>query len=545
MRDLELTPVLSRDEVVISKKVQRDLERLGAKLGPLAATVEKRWRRKLKSVFAANLDKSKLRALASINPGSWCGLLAEGRLNAALEQVDYHSRRLAKLDVPPNSVVASLKAYEEALTPDLKKLFPKDFRSQLSSLDHLYFCIKLTLNNAYYRVRDMEAQAFYDVFQDQLQSLSVQELMGRVLETLMRTFSAQAGVILLREGRSRKLTVQAWKGVDETLAAQFSTSVGRGLAGRIASSGKPLAVVDVENEPLIRNAAIRKAFHSLWGVPLTVRGEVRGVLQLGFSQEYHCLPREMALFEAVAERCAMAIDKARLLEELHDREEQIRKLGEHMLNVEEEERRRISRELHDEVGQSMQVIRLYLEMMRGSLPKEAHEIAARLTETQNLTEQTIEEMRRLISALSPNVLEDLGLPASIRQFVANFRRTFAGHVSLQMTGLDHLPRGTQIMIYRLVQECFSNIIKHSHAGDVGLRVSRKNGHIQVKVEDDGVGFDLTEASRKRGSFGLSGMRERVALLGGDIEIESALGKGTRVEIAIPAGVMSPEPAKNE
>jgi signal transduction histidine kinase len=113
-----------------------------------------------------------------------------------------------------------------------------------------------------------------------------------------------------------------------------------------------------------------------------VRGEVRGVLELGFSQKYHCLPREMALLEAVAERCAMAIDKARLLEELHDREEQIRQLGEHMLNVEEEERRRISRELHDEVGQSMQVIRLYLEMMRGSLPKEAHEIAARLTETQ-------------------------------------------------------------------------------------------------------------------------------------------------------------------
>jgi hypothetical protein len=127
-------------------------------------------------------DKSKLRP-GFINPGSWCSLLAEGRLNAALEQVDYHSRRLAKLDVPPNSVVASLKAYEEALTPDLKKLFPKDFQSQLSSLDHLYFCIKLTLNNAYYRVRDMEAQAFYDVFQDQLQSLSVQELMGRVLET--------------------------------------------------------------------------------------------------------------------------------------------------------------------------------------------------------------------------------------------------------------------------------------------------------------------------------------------------------------------------
>lgn len=119
--------------------------------------------------------------------------MAEGHLSEFLEQVDYHSRRLAKLDVPPNSVLASLKEHEGALAPDLRKLFPNDYRAHLSALDHLYFCIKLTLNSAYYQVRDMEAQTFYEVFQDQLQSLNVQELMGRVLDTLMRTFRAQAG----------------------------------------------------------------------------------------------------------------------------------------------------------------------------------------------------------------------------------------------------------------------------------------------------------------------------------------------------------------
>jgi len=357
----------------------------------------------------------------------------------------------------------------------------------------------------------MEAQTFYEIFQDQLQSLNVQELMGHVLDTLMRTFRAQAGVILLRERRAKKLEAKAWKGLDAELAAEFNTTGGRGMAGRIAKSGESMVVVDVRNEPLIRNAAIRKAFRSVWGVPLTVRGEVRGVLQLGFSQEYHCLPCEMTLLEAVAERCALAIDKAKLLEELHD-----------------------------EVGQSMQVIRLYLEMIRASLPEEARDVAERLVETQSLTEQTIEEMRRLIAALSPNVLEDLGLPASIRQFVSNFRRTFSGDVDLQMSGLDHLPKSTQIMVYRLVQECFSNIIKHSHANQVGLRVGRRNGRIHLKVEDDGVGFDLSKPSRNRESFGLSGMRERVALLGGDIDIDSALGKGARVVVAILAATKAAE-----
>ena len=376
MRDLERTPVLSRDEVVISKNVQRDLQRLATKLSPRTQTVERRWRRRLKTVFAGGLSPSGARALASINPGAWADLLAAGNISAFLEQVDYHGRRLAKLDVPPNSVLESLKEYEEALAPDLKRFFPGNYGRYLAALDHLNFCIKLTLNSAYYQVRDSEAQAFYEVFQDQLQSLSVDDLMARVLATLMRTFRAQGGVILLLEEESRRLVAKAWNGMEESLATRFNAAVGRGLVGKIAGSGKPLAVTDVAGERLVRSAEIREAFRSIWGVPLVVDGEVRGVLHLGFSREYHCLPREMTLLEAIAERCAMAIDKARLLEDLHDREEKIRQLGEHMLKVEEEERRRISRELHDEVGQSMLVIRLYLEMLRGNLPHRGKELGS-------------------------------------------------------------------------------------------------------------------------------------------------------------------------
>ncbi len=533
MRDLNRTPVLSPDEVVISKKVERDIKELASKLASRTASIEARWRRRLSSIFGEQLNAPRMRALAAINPGACSALLAQGKISEFLEHVEYHGRRLAKLDVSPNNALASLKEYEEALIPDLKRFFPKDFQSYVSALDHLYFCVKLTLNNAYYRVRDLEAQAFYEVFQDQLESLSVHELMHRVLETLMRTFRAQAGVILLRDPESARLSVQAWKGIESSLAERFNTEVGKGLAGRIAKTGKPLVVVNVDRERLIRSREIRKAFQSIWGVPFIVRGKVTGVLHLGFSQEYHCLPREMTLLEAIAERCALAIDKAQLLEELHDREEKIRRLGEHMLRVEEEERRRISRELHDEVGQSMLVIRLYLEMVQANLPTEAKHLAPKLEETQQLAEQTIREMRRLISALSPNVLEELGLPASIRQFVTTFSRTFAGRVRVRMSGIEKLPRGSQIMLYRLVQECFTNVIKHSQAQAVALEVGRKNGHIQLKIQDDGVGFDPSEAARKRDSFGLTGMRERVALLGGEIDIQSGLGKGTKVQIAIP------------
>ena len=89
------------------------------------------------------------------------------------------------------------------------------------------------------------------------------------------------------------------------------------------------------------------------------------------------------------------------------------------------------------------------------------------------------------------------------------------------------------MLYRLVQECFTNVIKHSCAENVTLNLSRSNGFVKMKMHDDGIGFDVEQATHKHESFGLSGMRERVALLGGKIEIQSSPGKGTRVEIAIP------------
>ena len=168
----------------------------------------------------------------------------------------------------------------------------------------------------------------------------------------------------------------------------------------------------------------------------------------------------------------------------------------------------------------MLVIRLYIEMVQSDLPASAKHLNAKLDDTRRLTEQTIREMRRLISDLSPNVLEQLGLPASIRQCVTNFSRGFSGKVQLRMTRVDNLPRGSQIMLYRLVQECFTNL-------------SRGNGFVKMKMHDDGIGFDVEQATHKHESFGLSGMRERVALLGGRIEIRSSPGKGTRVEIAIP------------
>jgi len=264
------------------------------------------------------------------------------------------------------------------------------------------------------------------------------------------------------------------------------------------------------------------------------QGNMSGVIQLGFSTERSWLPRELQLLDAAVDQCLLAAEKARLMEDLAAREEQVRMLGEHMWQVEEEERRRISRELHDEAGQSMLCIRLQLEMLEKSLPAPLHDVRSKLLETIDVTEKTIIEIRRIIAALSPSVLEQLGLSAALRQLTNRFRRLHPARVKLSITPrISRLPTETEIITYRLLQECFNNIAKHSLATAVNIHLSSTDNSVELRVEDNGVGFQVEEALERRNSFGLLGMMERVALLGGAFEVQSLPSKGTRVTVRLP------------
>jgi signal transduction histidine kinase len=290
------------------------------------------------------------------------------------------------------------------------------------------------------------------------------------------------------------------------------------------------------NSSVVLDSTWHQRFASCWSIPLAADGRTAGVMQFGFTKPYEWLPREQELLAAAAERCLMAAEKARLMEDLAQREEQVRRLAEHMLHVEEMERRRISRELHDEAGQSLLCIRLQIELIEQALPESENEWRGKLREARDLTERTILEMRRLIAALSPAVLEQLGLGAALRQLVNRFQRLQTCRVKLQLSKMGVLPQQLEIISYRLVQECFNNIGKHSSATNVNISLASADGRLRLIVEDNGIGFNVQEALAKRESFGLSGMRERVALLGGEFYVESRMEgtkKGTKISIELP------------
>lgn len=204
----------------------------------------------------------------------------------------------------------------------------------------------------------------------------------------------------------------------------------------------------------------------------------------------------------------------------------------HLLKGEEEERRRISRELHDETGQALMVLRFHLEMLAAESSKA--EQRTKVEESLELLDRTIEGLRRIIARLSPRVLEELGLVAAIRRNAQQLtsRTKMKGRLDLpeEIAEMEH---DIEVALYRSVQEALHNIAKHSQARNFAVRLHATADKVLLEIEDDGVGL-LTRSPQERG-FGLMGMRERAAALGGSMSIHSRRGKGTQIRISLPVG----------
>jgi signal transduction histidine kinase len=279
---------------------------------------------------------------------------------------------------------------------------------------------------------------------------------------------------------------------------------------------------------------IRIKAKSLWGVPLKADGETIGVMVIGFPKPYEWLPTERELMRAIGDRTALAIERARMTGALREREQRIAELSGHLLRVQEEERKRISRELHDETGQALMVIRLYLGMMETGAT--ARNVRGKIRETVEVVDRTIEGIRRIIGKLSPLVLQELGLVAAIRKEAKDFARNTGVKARVLIAeDVGRLASAAEQAIYRVVQEALHNVAKHAQAKNVTVQVERADQLVQVIVEDDGVGMQSRSSNSRDNSFGLAGIKERIAMLGGTSRVISTKGEGTRIEISVPAG----------
>ena len=484
---------LAEPSRLLSKDARRRLGQMARALAPHLEPVDARL-----SVFLQKrrFSPAQQKTLMAIAPVAAARVLASKRpISRFLEHLDYNGRRLAQLNVSPANLDEFLSECDRSMDLVLKGVF-RPAREQLRLIT------LLALNRSFYEVREAEAQAFFGLHAAEARAGGLEDLLQRFIRVLTRNFRAQAGRIVL-------------------LDAEPEAKLAQPL---YIEGGQP-------DEALIADLEMRGRYASYWSYPVRPAGRTAALIQFGFHIRYPWLPRELTMLEAAAVRCHEAIERTLLVHRLEERATELRRMAAETRNAEEEERRRIGRELHDEAGQSLLLLRLHLEMLERRAPAS---MAPRLGEAKAITERTVEEIRRMVAALSPAVLDRIGLTSALRQLVARFRKAHPVKVRLRIPALSaRFPRQTEEVIYRVVQECLQNITKHSQASDVNLSLKVADKSIGLSVSDNGSGFCPEAALSKPMSFGLAGMRERAALLGGALEVSSAPGKGCTVVLKLP------------
>jgi len=226
----------------------------------------------------------------------------------------------------------------------------------------------------------------------------------------------------------------------------------------------------------------------------------------------------------------------------------LQRLSMKLISVQEEERRVIARELHDEVGQALTAIKVELAVAQRAIDA-AGGPAHVLQDARSISEGVLHTVRDLSHLLHPALLDDLGLIAAVESYLKGFGKRHGLRVDLLQERMDQrLQQETEAAAFRIVQEALTNVARHAHATSCRVYLQRLIHTVLVTVEDDGIGFDASpNVANLRAGLGLIGIRERVALLGGTLRLESAPGKGTRITVELPARSRAavPEPGEAE
>jgi PAS domain S-box-containing protein len=241
-------------------------------------------------------------------------------------------------------------------------------------------------------------------------------------------------------------------------------------------------------------------------------------------------------YEGRSVRLALAndvTDKLAADERLKKSYEEIRQLNEHLQNIREEERTSIAREIHDELGQQLTVLKMDIAWIDRKLNSVDPAIKEKLSDLINVLNQTVKTVRRISSELRPSLLDDLGLTAAIEWHLKEFGKRSGIKTKLDAPAEElSLNDATKTALFRIMQESLTNVARHSQAETVRVNLFQRNGNIVLRIQDDGIGFNHEEVGHKR-TLGLLGMKERTEMIGGKYKISSSEDMGTTVLVSVP------------
>jgi signal transduction histidine kinase len=358
-------------------------------------------------------------------------------------------------------------------------------------------------------------------------ALATETDLDRLLDLVARRLRELLGARLVTvalPGGPDELRLAAVAGEDNAELVGHTISRSESKSGRVLERKRSERVDSVLDDPEVdRDTSRRLAARSGLWVPLIAHDRTIGIIachdKLGSDARFS--DDDLRLAETFAARAAVAVD----LSERVTRDSLRR-----VVDAQEVERRRLARELHDETGQALTSILLGLRSVEETLEGEQSRAAAK--GLRELVVATLQDVRRLAVELRPKALDDFGLVPALERLTQTFAEQTGIAVDLE-TALpgERLPAETETALYRIVQESLTNVVKHAGARNVSILVRRRGDVVAAVIEDDGRGFD--PGAVRDEAFGLLGMRERVALLGGRLDVESREAGGTTIAVEVP------------
>jgi signal transduction histidine kinase len=366
----------------------------------------------------------------------------------------------------------------------------------------------------------------------------IHDVLYVILQNIIKIMHLKVGWVFLRDPEKNTFHLASWFGVEESAVPLFLNI----LANSSCSCQEDIMHEDSVSLVKLQKCNRLQAFSFMnlgkthVTIPLIAREQRLGVINLLCAEDTVIPDEDMEILSSIGSQVSEIVANAWLHLKLVEKEAARQVLLRSLVEAQEDERRRLARELHDGAGQTLTSLLVRLKTIERKV--ETPQIQSDLQNVQNLVSETIEQIRTLAHQLRPAALEEFGLPLALEALA----KETSEHESLDATCLcnvkpDEIPDEVQVVLYRIAQEGATNVLRHAHATHMSLVVERKAHGVIMMIEDDGNGFDPVALGQNKGKrhLGLISMRERAEILGGTLDIYTAPGKGTTIQVQIPVG----------
>ncbi|MGD2251333.1 MAG: GAF domain-containing protein [Anaerolineales bacterium] len=365
--------------------------------------------------------------------------------------------------------------------------------------------------------RLQELGALYRADEEMHRYLDLDRVLNTLVDVAIDILGADKSSLMIWDDKKEKLIVRAARGFQAVTMEQIGFARDEGLAGRVAITGEPAIVEDVRSSSEVTRWIVdAEQIESFMHVPITIGGEIFGVFNVDYTRPKAFGKEEQRLFVALAQRAALAIQNAQLYQQAQQ-------------SAALEERQRLARDLHDAVTQTLFSSSLIAEVLPRLWARNQEEGLRRLTELRQLTRGALAEMRTLLVELRPAALMEADLGELLHQLGEAITGRTRVPVQVSVKGECPLPVDVKVALYRIAQEALNNVAKHAEASEVKVDMQLEPGSADMRIQDDGIGFDTSVSAPDRLGMGI--MQERAEAIGAKLDVTSQPGAGTKVSVS--------------